>query len=67
MRYAIAQLVLARRVIINRWIVRDRLDKPGNGGSEPPVKLRALSLGFLQQVMKQTGGYDFVWLPIPLQ
>ena len=51
-------------VIVDRGIVRDRLDKPGNGGSESPLKLPAGSSGLLEHVMKQTGGDDFVWLPI---
>ena len=66
-RYAIAQLALARAVLVDRWIVCDRLDEPGNGGSEPALKFRASSLGLLEQVMKQAGGDDFVWLPIPVQ
>ena len=35
--------------------------------SEAPPKLRARGLGLLEQVMKQTGGYDFVWLAIAVQ
>lgn len=42
-RYAIAQLALPRAVIVDRWVVGDRLDEPGNAGSEPALKLRARS------------------------
>ena len=67
MRYAIAQLAFARAVVVDRWVVRDRLDEPGDARSEPALKLRASSPGLLEHVMKQAGSDDFVWLPIRAQ